>query len=69
VLADVPLHAGLICIDAPTGMNLSLQRLLFGFVLEELEQAPDLTNQILEVTISDAGDAVDIVRYGLPSEN
>ena len=66
VLADVPLHAGLICIDGPTGMDLELQRLLFEFVLEELDQQPDLTNQVLEVTINDSDESVDIVRLELP---
>jgi hypothetical protein len=68
VIADVPLHAGLICIDGPTGMDLDLQRLLFGFVLEELDQQPDLTNQVLEVAINELGGSVDIVRYDLPAD-
>ena len=55
VLADVQLHAGLICIDGPTGMDLELQRLLFGFVLEELDREPDLTNQVLEITVDETG--------------
>jgi hypothetical protein len=49
--------AGLICIDGPTGMDLDLQRLLFGFVLEELDQQPDLTNQVLEVAFDELGEA------------
>ncbi len=68
VLADVQLHAGLICINGPTGMDLELQRHLFGFVLEELDLRPDLTNQVLEVSIGESGDNVDIFRYGLPAD-
>ena len=50
-------------------MDLELQRLLFGFVLEELDQHPDLTNQVLEVSIDESGENVDIVRYELPADN
>ena len=34
-------------------MDLELQRLLFGFVLAELDQQPDLTNQCIEVSIDE----------------
>lgn len=68
VLADVPLHAGLVCINGPTGMDLDLQRLLFAFVLEELDQQPDLTNQILEVTVDESGERVDVVLFDLPAD-
>jgi hypothetical protein len=68
VLANVPLHAGLVCIDGPTGMDLELQRLLFQFVLEELDHQPDLTNQVLEVAIDESGERVDIVRYEFPAD-
>ena len=40
VLADVPLHAGLICIDVPTGMDLELQLVLevsLSYSAEEIE--------------------------------
>jgi hypothetical protein len=50
-------------------MDLDLQRLLFDFVLEELEQIPDLTNQILEVTVNELDGSVDILRYELPADN
>ena len=69
VLADVQLHAGLVCIDGPTGMDLELQRLLFTFILEELDVQPDLTNQILEVAIDDPGEKVEIVRYEFPVQD
>jgi len=65
----VSVHAGLVCVDGPTGMDLELQRLLFGVVLEELDEEPDLTNQVLEVTIDASGDSVDILRYELPTES
>ncbi len=69
VFADVPIHAGLVCIDGPAGMDLDLQQLLFGVVLEELDEEPDLTNQVLEVTIDASGESVDILRYELQSES
>jgi hypothetical protein len=69
MLANVPLYAGLICIDGPTGMDLELQRLLFGSVLEELDQQPDLTNQILEVTVDESGARIDIIRYQFPEND
>lgn len=34
--ADVRLHAGLACIDAPFGLNLDLQRQIFSLVLDDL---------------------------------
>jgi len=67
VLADVSLHAGLICIEGPTGMDLDLQRLLFGFVLEQLDVEPDLTNQVLEIRVDESCERVDIIRYVLPA--
>jgi hypothetical protein len=69
VFAGVPLHPGLVCIDASTGMDLERQRLLFGYVLEELDQQPDLTNEVLEVSIDELGASVEIVRYELPAES
>ncbi len=38
--------------DGPSGY-------FFGFVLEELDQQPDLTNQVLEVTVDESGENVD----------
>ena len=49
-------------------MDLDLQRLLFGLVLAELDQQPDLTNQCMEVSIDEFGENVDIVRYELPAD-
>jgi hypothetical protein len=60
--------AGLICIDGPTGMDLDLQRLLFGSVLEELDQQPELTNQVLEITLDELRENFDVVRYELPAD-
>jgi hypothetical protein len=65
--ADVLLHAGLICINVPLGMNLAMQRRLFAEVLDELDETPDLTNQVLEVSLSEDANAAEILRYSFPS--
>jgi hypothetical protein len=64
--ADVSLHAGLVCIHGPTGMDLGLRRLLFAEALEELDRDSDLTNQVLEVSRSEAGTEAELVRYHMP---
>jgi hypothetical protein len=65
--ADVPLHAGLICINGPVGMDLALQKELFEVVLDELDAEPDMTNQILEVSLDNIGNEIVVLRYALPS--
>lgn len=66
--SDVPIHAGLICLNAPTGMDLALQRELFSEVLDELDSTPDLTNQILEVTLDHDEAGFLIERYRYPTD-
>lgn len=66
--SDVSIHAGLICLNASGGMNLALQKELFSEALDELDADPDLTNQILEVTLEDREAAIQIERYGYPAE-
>lgn len=64
--ADVVLHAGLICLNGPVGMDLALQRELFSEALDELDADGDLTNQILEVTLEDSEASIQVVRYSHP---
>lgn len=64
--ADAALHAGLICLNGPVGMDLALQRELFSEALDELDANGDLTNQILEVTLEDGEAGIQIVRYSHP---
>ena len=64
--ADVLLHAGLICLSGPVGMDLALQRELFSEALDELDVNGDLTNQILEVTLEESESGIQIVRYSHP---
>lgn len=64
--SNVSIHAGLICLNAPAGMDLALQRELFSEVLDELDSDADLTNQILEVTLEDEA-SIQIERYKYPT--
>jgi len=65
--ADIALHAGLICLNGPPGMDLGMQVELFDEVLEELARNGDLVNQVLEVTLDD--DIIHVRRYELPTVN
>ena len=65
--ADVRLHAGLVCIDAPFGLNLDFQRQIFGLVLDDLAKNGDPTNQVLQVDVRKDG-RVQLERFALPSE-
>lgn len=65
--ADVRLHAGLVCIDAPFGLNMDLQKQIFGLILEELAKNGELTNQVLQVDVRKDG-RVQLERVALPAE-
>jgi hypothetical protein len=67
--ADVALHAGLVCLNGPVGMDLALQRELFSEALDELDVDADLTNQILEVTLEDGEAGIQVVRYSHPESS
>lgn len=64
--ADVAIHAGLICLDGPEGMDLDLQLDLFELALDEIGGG-DLVNQVLEITLLEDND-IRILRYALPSD-
>ena len=66
--ADVALHAGLICLNGPAGMNLDLQLEMFSLALDELERDADLVNQVLEITVLDTDEEIDVLRYRLPAD-
>lgn len=60
-----PIHAGLVCLNGPPGMNLALQEELFGIALDEIAAlGDDLVNQVLEITAGESD--VVIERYPLP---
>jgi hypothetical protein len=64
--ADVAIHAGLICLNGPPGMDLDMQIELFEQALDELAADPDLVNQVLEITWEE--DALHVRRYQLPAD-
>ncbi len=65
--ANVAIHAGLICLNGPPGMDLDMQIELFEQALLELDVDPDLVNQVLEITLDDDDD-LHVLRYALPAE-
>jgi hypothetical protein len=67
--AKAELHAGLVCLSGPPGMDLDLQLDLFQAAMQELQRDPDLVNQVLEVSAAtlDAAEFT-IRRYALPEE-
>jgi hypothetical protein len=64
--AAASIHAGLICLNGPPGMDLNMQLELFEEALFRLETDSDLINQVLEITLED--DALHVLRYKLPSD-
>lgn len=62
--ADVMLHAGLVCLNGPEGMDLDMQIELFEEALNELDRDNDFVNQVLEVSTD--GEELHILRYSLP---
>jgi hypothetical protein len=65
--AKTDLHAGLVCLNGPVGMDLDMQSELFEIALDTLGADPDLVNQLLEITLGDSRDAeITVARYQLP---
>lgn len=65
--AKAEIHAGLVCLNGPPGMDLDLQLDLFEAAMDEIDREPGLINQVLEVsaaTLSASG--FQIRRYALP---
>ena len=63
--ASQPIHAGLVCLNGPPGMNLALQEELFDIALSEIAaRGEDLVNQVLEVTADQTTIAIEL--YALP---
>ena len=67
--ADVSLHAGLICINGPVGMDAELQSELLEIALEELGPGGELINGVLDVSLYDLDGEVEVVRYDLPPDD
>ena len=66
---SVEVHAGLICLNGPPGMDLDLQLEMFAEALDQLDQDGDLLNQVLEISIPDSDQEFDVTRYKMPAEN
>jgi hypothetical protein len=64
--ADVPLHAGLICINGPDGMTAEVQCELFEAVLDEIGNV-QLVNEVVEVDLESLDDEFTIHRYQMPA--
>jgi hypothetical protein len=65
--ADI--HAGLICLNGPEGMDLDMQRDLFEAALDEIDRGGDLVNMVLDVTLETAeSNEIIIDRYALPTD-
>lgn len=65
--ADVRLHAGLVCVNASSGLNLETQRRLFELIFDDFGANWDLINQVLEVDLKKSGE-VELRRYALPAD-
>ena len=64
--ASQAIHAGLVCLNGPPGMNLALQEELFDIALSEIAaRGDDLVNQVLEVTAEQTTIAIEL--YALPA--
>jgi hypothetical protein len=63
--ADVPLHAGLVCINGPDSMSAENEVELFGVVLDELGRN-QMVNQAIEITLAEAEGGYELVRYDIP---
>jgi hypothetical protein len=64
--SEIELHAGLICLNAPGGMDLNTQLELFDVALMELDENPDLYNMVLEVTLDADSGSIIVQRYPIP---
>jgi hypothetical protein len=63
------IHAGLICLNGPVGMDLGIQLELFEAAFGVFSEDDELINQVLEATLDDAEAAeIRIVRYALPRD-
>lgn len=66
--ADVPLHAGLVCINGPDGMNAEIQCELFEAALEEIGEAQQLVNEVIEVDLDSLDGEFTVHRYSMPEK-
>lgn len=65
--ANVPIHAGLVCMNGPGGMTAEVQCELFEAVLDEIGPIQQLINEVVEVDLEVDGEFT-IHRYPMPEE-
>jgi hypothetical protein len=63
--ADVPLHAGLVCINGPDRMTAEIEVELLDIILDAIGTG-ELINQAIEIRLADVGNGYKLVRYALP---
>jgi hypothetical protein len=63
--AGIALHAGLICLNGPPGMDLDMQIELFDQAMDEVGPDSDRVNEVLEIAMED--DSLHVRRYRLPT--
>jgi hypothetical protein len=63
--ADVPIHAGLICVNGPDRMTAEIEVELFGIVLDAIGMT-ELVNEVFEINLEEVGSGYELVRYALP---
>jgi len=66
--ADVPIHAGLVCINGPARMTARIEVELFAAVLDEIKSLAHLVNEVIEVNLPEEGGEFEIVRYSMPDD-
>jgi hypothetical protein len=66
--ADVPLHAGFVCINGPHGMTVEVQCELFEAALDEVGTMQQLVNEVIEVDLESLDEEFTIHRYPMPGE-
>jgi hypothetical protein len=66
LFARLDLHAGLVCLNGPVGMDLGMQLALFAAALDAIDDFPDLINRALEITLEEADGEIHTILYDLP---
>ena len=63
---NVPIHAGLICINGTGRMTGEVEIELFTAVLDQIGAAEYLVNEVIEAYLCEEDGEFEIVRYSLP---
>jgi hypothetical protein len=66
--AGVPIHAALVCLNGPDGMDADLQCEMFRLVLDEIGYGNEIVNEVIEAEIETLESDCEISRYWLPVE-